>query len=283
MAALNMDKMTGGRFFLGLGTSGRLVIEDLHGEKFAKPLTRMRESLPELRERLPGVRLVLAAMGPKMCELAGSSYDGAFFNWMTPEFAAGALRISRARPLLLLVAPELVHAQRPERDADERREARQLRLDERRVVAADDRQQSSQRVLLIRVRGDVLLELVLRQVFRIERGAGGLLLRADERLIAFEAIPRTFVLDEVLVRGAVQAIGRHEKRRGHAGGREHRRRDGVIVDVAIVERDRDRPVGHVTGRDSGGKRVQCHRAMVPGQVSDVSAKDIRRDGQVVDV
>lgn len=57
-----------------------------------KPLTRMREALPELRERLPGVRLVLAAMGPKMCALAGSDYDGAFFNWMTPEFAARARR-----------------------------------------------------------------------------------------------------------------------------------------------------------------------------------------------
>ena len=55
-----------------------------------KPLTRMRESLPELRESLPGVRLVLAAMGPKMCALAGAEYDGAFFNWMTPGFAAGA-------------------------------------------------------------------------------------------------------------------------------------------------------------------------------------------------
>ncbi len=55
-----------------------------------KPLTKMRESLPELRRLLPGVRLVLAAMGPKMCELAGSSYDGVFFNWMTPRFAAGA-------------------------------------------------------------------------------------------------------------------------------------------------------------------------------------------------
>ena len=55
-----------------------------------KPLTRMRESLPELREQLPGVRLVLAAMGPKMCALAGAEYDGAFFNWMTPEFAARA-------------------------------------------------------------------------------------------------------------------------------------------------------------------------------------------------
>jgi alkanesulfonate monooxygenase SsuD/methylene tetrahydromethanopterin reductase-like flavin-dependent oxidoreductase (luciferase family) len=55
-----------------------------------RPLTRMRESLPELRERLPGVRLVLAAMGPKMCALAGAEFDGAFFNWMTPRFAAGA-------------------------------------------------------------------------------------------------------------------------------------------------------------------------------------------------
>jgi alkanesulfonate monooxygenase SsuD/methylene tetrahydromethanopterin reductase-like flavin-dependent oxidoreductase (luciferase family) len=55
-----------------------------------KPLTTMREALPALREALPGVRLVLAAMGPKMCALAGSDYDGAFFNWMTPEFAASA-------------------------------------------------------------------------------------------------------------------------------------------------------------------------------------------------
>ncbi|MDX6633677.1 MAG: hypothetical protein QOG26_1682, partial [Solirubrobacterales bacterium] len=56
----------------------------------AKPLTTMREALPRLREALPGVRLVLAAMGPKMCALAGSGYDGAFFNWMTPGFAAEA-------------------------------------------------------------------------------------------------------------------------------------------------------------------------------------------------
>jgi alkanesulfonate monooxygenase SsuD/methylene tetrahydromethanopterin reductase-like flavin-dependent oxidoreductase (luciferase family) len=55
-----------------------------------KPLTKMREALPELRRLLPDVKLVLAAMGPKMCELAGSSYDGVFFNWMNPEFAAGA-------------------------------------------------------------------------------------------------------------------------------------------------------------------------------------------------
>jgi alkanesulfonate monooxygenase SsuD/methylene tetrahydromethanopterin reductase-like flavin-dependent oxidoreductase (luciferase family) len=53
-----------------------------------KPLTTMREALPGLREALPGVRLVLAAMGPKMSALGGAEWDGVFFNWMTPEFAA---------------------------------------------------------------------------------------------------------------------------------------------------------------------------------------------------
>ena len=63
------------------------------GAGFGKrSLTTMRDAVGALREALPGVRLVLAAMGPKMCRLAGSEYDGAFFNWMTPEFAAGARR-----------------------------------------------------------------------------------------------------------------------------------------------------------------------------------------------
>jgi alkanesulfonate monooxygenase SsuD/methylene tetrahydromethanopterin reductase-like flavin-dependent oxidoreductase (luciferase family) len=70
-----------GRLWLGVGAGFS-----------KKPLTRMREALPELRERLPDVRLVLAAMGPKMCALAGAEFDGAFFNWMTPDFAAGARR-----------------------------------------------------------------------------------------------------------------------------------------------------------------------------------------------
>jgi len=55
-----------------------------------KPLTTMREALPRLRDALPGVRLVLAAMGPKMSAFGGAEWDGVFFNWMTPEYAAQA-------------------------------------------------------------------------------------------------------------------------------------------------------------------------------------------------
>ena len=35
-----------------------------------RPLSKMREAIVDLRDALPGVRLVLAAMGPKMCALA---------------------------------------------------------------------------------------------------------------------------------------------------------------------------------------------------------------------
>jgi alkanesulfonate monooxygenase SsuD/methylene tetrahydromethanopterin reductase-like flavin-dependent oxidoreductase (luciferase family) len=74
-----------------------------------KPLTTMREAVGDLRAALPDVRLVLAAMGPKMCALAGAEFDGAFFNWMTPGFAAdarahvesGAADAGRATPPVL--------------------------------------------------------------------------------------------------------------------------------------------------------------------------------------
>ena len=57
MTALNMDVMSKGRFFLGLGSSGKLVIEDFHGEKFERPLSRMREYIKFIRMALKGDRL----------------------------------------------------------------------------------------------------------------------------------------------------------------------------------------------------------------------------------
>jgi alkanesulfonate monooxygenase SsuD/methylene tetrahydromethanopterin reductase-like flavin-dependent oxidoreductase (luciferase family) len=56
-----------------------------------RPLGVVREGLAALRGALPaGARVAVAAMGPKMCALAGAEADGVFLNWMTPQKAAWA-------------------------------------------------------------------------------------------------------------------------------------------------------------------------------------------------
>ena len=62
------------------------------GAGFTKrPLGVVREGLAAMRTALPGgTRVVVAAMGPKMCALAGAEADGVFLNWMTPAKAAWA-------------------------------------------------------------------------------------------------------------------------------------------------------------------------------------------------
>jgi alkanesulfonate monooxygenase SsuD/methylene tetrahydromethanopterin reductase-like flavin-dependent oxidoreductase (luciferase family) len=128
MTALNMDRMSEGRFFLGLGTSGQLVIQDLHGEKFQKPLTRMREYIDIVRKaargepldhdgeffhtrrfRLrvpphrPDLPVYIAALSPPSLRLTGELADGWLPIFLAPSrMAAADLRHRRccrgARP-----------------------------------------------------------------------------------------------------------------------------------------------------------------------------------------
>lgn len=62
------------------------------GAGFTKrPLGVVEQGIVAMREALPqGARIAVAAMGPKMCALAGARADGVFFNWMTPEKASWA-------------------------------------------------------------------------------------------------------------------------------------------------------------------------------------------------
>jgi F420-dependent oxidoreductase-like protein len=110
MTALNLDRMSEGRFFLGLGTSGRLVIQDLHGEGFAKPLTRMREYIDIVRKASrgesldhdgaffhtkrfklriapfrPGLPIYIAALSPASLRLTGELADGWLPIFLVPE------------------------------------------------------------------------------------------------------------------------------------------------------------------------------------------------------
>src|SRR5262249_18387275 len=70
-------------------------------------LARVRAGVAALRAALPA-RMVVAALGPQMCRLAGELADGVLLNWLTPDHArqsaewvrAGAAAAHRSAPRL---------------------------------------------------------------------------------------------------------------------------------------------------------------------------------------
>src|SRR6266511_5332151 len=52
MTAATLDLLSGGRFLLGLGTSGPQVVEGWHGEPWGKPLAKTREYVEIVRKVL---------------------------------------------------------------------------------------------------------------------------------------------------------------------------------------------------------------------------------------
>jgi F420-dependent oxidoreductase-like protein len=121
MAALSLQTLSGGRFLLGLGTSGPQVMEGWHGVRFASPLSATRETIEIVRrvaagEKLehhgrvydlplpdgPGrairsmlpvqtpVPIYIAALGPKNLALTGEIADGWIGSAFLPERAADA-------------------------------------------------------------------------------------------------------------------------------------------------------------------------------------------------
>lgn len=65
------------------------------GSPNPEALKRVRAGIAELRSRL-ATRLVVAALGPQMCRLAGELADGVLFNWLTPEHARRSAELVRA-------------------------------------------------------------------------------------------------------------------------------------------------------------------------------------------
>jgi len=56
--AATLDLISGGRFILGLGTSGHQVVSGWHGMAFDRPLVRMRETIAIVRQVLRRDRLI---------------------------------------------------------------------------------------------------------------------------------------------------------------------------------------------------------------------------------
>ena len=105
--ANTLAEQTGGRFVLGLGVSHGPLVAGLRGLDYSKPLTRMREYLAAMdaqpyRGSAPEASppVVLAALGPKMLELAATAADGAHPYWTTPEHTAQARELMGPDALL---------------------------------------------------------------------------------------------------------------------------------------------------------------------------------------
>jgi F420-dependent oxidoreductase-like protein len=117
MSALSMQALSGGRFILGVGTSGPQVMEGWHGVRFDKPVRRTRETIEIIRrvsaqERLQydgeiytlplpdgegrairslmpptHIPIYVAALGPANLRLTGELADGWIGNSFLPETA----------------------------------------------------------------------------------------------------------------------------------------------------------------------------------------------------
>jgi alkanesulfonate monooxygenase SsuD/methylene tetrahydromethanopterin reductase-like flavin-dependent oxidoreductase (luciferase family) len=96
------------------------------GSPNPRSLGRVRAGVAELRTQL-ATRLIVAALGPKMCHLAGEIADGVLFNWLTPDHArrsaewvrAGASAAGRPVPKLFAYVRIALGAAAMDRLADE--------------------------------------------------------------------------------------------------------------------------------------------------------------------
>ena len=162
-SALSLEELSGGRFILGIGTSGPRVMEGWHGVRFRKPVQTTRETIEIIRTVSRGERLehageiyplplpdsrgaalrplvrpdhvpvYVAAMGPQNLRLTGETADGWLGNAFIPEAAEvflgplreGAQQTGRTLDQLDLVAPVAVefHDDQASADAAARRHA----------------------------------------------------------------------------------------------------------------------------------------------------------------
>ncbi len=138
--ALTAATAVGGRLTLGIGLSHKIVIDDMYGYSFERPVRHMREYLSVLLPLLNGepvsfvgetlragiglttprpgrVPVVLAALAPQMLRLAGERADGTVL-WMTgpatvrdyvvPAITAAAQAAGRPSPRVICILPVCV-------------------------------------------------------------------------------------------------------------------------------------------------------------------------------
>jgi alkanesulfonate monooxygenase SsuD/methylene tetrahydromethanopterin reductase-like flavin-dependent oxidoreductase (luciferase family) len=83
VAGVRQHRLAPTRLLLGIGSPN------------PQALRRVREGVAAIRKGLQ-TRIIVAALGPKMCHLAGEVADGVLFNWLTPEYARRSSELVRA-------------------------------------------------------------------------------------------------------------------------------------------------------------------------------------------
>ena len=90
----SLNSLYGGRFVLGIGVSHPPLVSNVRGQEYKKPMAAMRDYLDGMDQAWAAIggapaqkQVVLAALGPKMTQLAAERTLGAFPYNITPEQA----------------------------------------------------------------------------------------------------------------------------------------------------------------------------------------------------
>jgi probable F420-dependent oxidoreductase len=93
--AKTLTSLSGGRFILGLGVSHQPMVESIRGHSYERPLAAMATYLDAMAaapmfslERDAEPVVMIAALGPKMLELAATKTAGALPYFVTPAHTA---------------------------------------------------------------------------------------------------------------------------------------------------------------------------------------------------
>lgn len=94
-AAKTVAEESGGRFVLGIGVSHKPLVANLRGHSYERPYSYMKEYLPKMKSALyrapapkEDVPVVLAALHPKMLQLAATEANGTHTYFVPPEHTA---------------------------------------------------------------------------------------------------------------------------------------------------------------------------------------------------
>jgi len=106
-AQFGLNEQSRGRFLLGMGVSHAPVVSSMRGHDYGKPVATMRKYLTAMRGQQyqaaqPAEKplTIIAALGPKMLELASELADGAHPYNVTPDYTAEARAIIGSDKLL---------------------------------------------------------------------------------------------------------------------------------------------------------------------------------------